>query len=130
MDNRSPLKLIILTSVSTIVLLLVLGVGGYFLYSKFGAPWFIAWQEAEQSRKILAQVGKVVLLPPDEKPQVSTILDAEEIKASGQFFANAQVGDAVVLYPESGMLILFDLKNNKLLNMGTVATSTPDAPNP
>lgn len=124
MDKKEVRKIVITTLFSTVVAIVVLGGGGYLLYAKAVAPWVRDFQIKQQANTILRAVGKVVLLPPDEEPQVSTIINAEELRAGDSFFELAKDGDAAIFYPASGMIILFDLKTNKLLNMGTIATSS------
>src|SRR5688572_28886299 len=50
-----------------------------------------------QVRQIVAEVGKVIILPQDETPTVATVSDLEPLK-SQPFFANAALGDQVLIY--------------------------------
>lgn len=81
-----------------------------------------------QVKDVLAKVGKLIDLPTGEEPTVATVNDAEKIR-NQPFFTKAQNGYTVILYTNSRMAILFDDKNNKIINVGTInvgsASATP-----
>lgn len=77
-------------------------------------------------KEILAKVGKLIDLPQDEEPTVATVQDAEAIK-NQPFFSKAQNGYRVILYTNARMAILFDEKNNKIINIGAINVGTPSA---
>lgn len=122
--DRKDIKLMLVTASATTILLLVLGVGGYFAYTKIFSSWIIKHNIKKESTDILKEVGKVVLLPEDEEPQVAKILDANQLKESDLFFASAQNGDAALFYKHNGLIVLYSMQNHKLLNMGALATSS------
>jgi hypothetical protein len=124
MQQKSTARVAIVSSLVTILIVAVVGGGGYLAHTTFIAPWWHQYQASQQSRSIIDAVSRVVLLPHDEDPQVMTIIDAAQLKQGNEFFAAAEDGDATLYYPTSGIIILFDTKNNKLINMGNVASST------
>lgn len=127
MERNEVKRIVIMSSLGTLLAIIVIGVGGYFIYTNYLAGWVEQYKIAQQSKSIVEEVGKAVLLPQDETPQVSKILDAAQLKKGDAFFASAENGDAALLYEKSGLIILFDLEKHKVLNMGMIATSSDDA---
>jgi len=83
---------------------------------------------AEETRKLVSQVGALILLPQDETPTVATVVDPEQLKDQ-PFFANAEKGDRVLLYTTSKKAILYSPSQNKIIevapiNIGSQAASS------
>lgn len=112
-------------------ILILLAIAG----SSAGIYYYVQFKKLEtrvndpkaQVKDILAKVGKLIELPTGEEPTVATVNDAEKIR-NQPFFAKAQNGYTVILYSSSKMAILFDDKNNKIINIGTINNlGTPSA---
>ncbi|MFH0804490.1 MAG: hypothetical protein V1896_02725 [Candidatus Zambryskibacteria bacterium] len=58
-------------------------------------------------QKIMAEVGRLIVLPANEEPTVATISDAEKLRDQ-PFFTNAKNGDKVLIYGKAGKAILYD----------------------
>lgn len=127
MEKKQIRKLIILTSVGTLFGSAILFLGGYFVYTKYLSGFLYSYNLSQQSKSIVKTVGNVVFLPEGEDPQVATVLQADELKKDNLFFAKAKNGDAMLLYKNAGIIILFDMQRKKLLNMGSIATSSQSA---
>lgn len=127
MEQKDIIRIALISSIGTFLGIVVIGGGGYFLYTKVVVGWIQQYQAAQETKTIIKDVGEVVLLPYDDTPQVATIANAEQLKQGDQFFASAKNGDVALFYKTSGTIVLFDLKNHKLLNMGTIATSSASA---
>lgn len=127
MEQKEVIRIALVSSLGTFLLVAVIGGGGYFAYTKVVAGWIEQYQAAQETKTIIRDVGEVVLLPEDDTPQIATISNAEQLKKGDTFFASAKNGDATLFYKTSGIVILFDLEAHKLLNMGVIATSSESA---
>lgn len=85
--------------------------------------------QAETS-SLVADVGKLIVLPQGEAPTIATVVEASKLKSQA-FFGNAQNGDKVLLYAQAKKAILYRPSTNKIIevapiNIGNNAT-TPAA---
>ncbi len=105
------------------VLILALGVGGGIYASQQKPEWFglskgAAAAQAEVD-SLVAQVGKLIALPTDEKPTVATVTDATKVKDQ-PFFVNAKNEDKVLIYQKAQKAILFRPSENRIIEVGAV----------
>lgn len=63
-------------------------------------------RQEKEFKKLSAEVNKVYLLPGDEVPQVAVLSDLAPV-AGQPFFARAEVGDVVLLYPNLKRVVLW-----------------------
>jgi len=124
MDTKKIGKIILISSVSTLFSALIIVGGGFFVYTSYLKGWVADYKTERQSNAVIKEAGKVIRLSEGEKPQVSMVLDAQSLKQNDSFFESAQNGNTVLIYEQSGIVILFDLTRHKVLNMGMVATSS------
>lgn len=89
---------------------------------------------AEQEAKTLVEeIGKMMVLPSNETPQVATVSDVEKLKGQS-FFARAKNGDKVLIYTKSQKAVLYDPVAKKVVEVGpinlsqTTPTVSPQAP--
>lgn len=87
---------------------------------------------AEETKKLIEQVAKVMVLPSSETPTVATITDISKLK-NQPFFAKAQNGDKLLIYTDAKRAILFRPSTNKVIdvapvNIGTVTPSVNPSP--
>lgn len=68
---------------------------------------------------LIAEVGKLIALPSDEKPTVATVTDASKVKDQ-PFFANAKNGDKVLIYTTANKAILYRPSENRIIEVGAV----------
>lgn len=78
--------------------------------------------------KTLEAVGKLLVLPTDEKPQLIPITDIAQYKDQ-PFFKNAKNGDILIIYAKNKLAILYDPVDNKIIrtapiNLGPTPTTT------
>ncbi len=59
------------------------------------------------SDQILADLGKLMVLPDNEQPTIATVSNPEFLK-SVPFFDKAKIGDKVIIYVKSKEAILYD----------------------
>ncbi len=71
----------------------------------------------------LAAVSKLVVLPEDEKPSITSVID--KTKVGQPFLQNAENGDQVLLYLQSGKAIVYRPSTNKIVNMGPLEVPKP-----
>ena len=77
----------------------------------------------DQAAALLAEVGKEIELPTGETPTIETVNDLGPLK--GQlFFANAKVGDKVLIYNTAKKAILYDPNANKIVEVAPIVFGT------
>src|SRR5258708_6866133 len=62
--------------------------------------------QQEANAQLLADVGKLMVLPEGEAPTIATVVDPAKLK-SQPFFADAKVGDKVLIYTFARKAILY-----------------------
>lgn len=65
---------------------------------------------------LIAAVGKLIILPTDETPTIATVTDLSKLKDQ-PFFAQAQVGDKVLIYPKAQKAILYRPSEDKIIEL-------------
>lgn len=119
---QKPKSMPFLNILMPLLVLLVVGLGilSYYFYSQLQSfkknPQQLAQQEVQS---LINQVGKLVVLPEGETPTVATVADPERLKDQ-PFFANAKVGDRVLIYTNARKAILYDPVNNKIIEIAPV----------
>ncbi|OGN27581.1 MAG: hypothetical protein A2941_01120 [Candidatus Yanofskybacteria bacterium RIFCSPLOWO2_01_FULL_49_17] len=92
----------------------------YYFYSEYSVlkqdPNKLA---QEETAKLIAKVGKLIVLPEDETPTVATVADPEKLQ-SQPFFAKAKKGDKVLIYANVKKAILYDVENNMILEVAPI----------
>lgn len=96
-----------------------------------GAAGYGAWLYAKPSpakalaadKQLIADVSKRVVLPQDETPAISTIVD--EKKINQEFLRGAKKGDKVLLYFQAGRAIVYRPSSGQVINTGPLAAPIP-----
>ncbi len=78
---------------------------------------------AQAESGLVAEVGGKAVIPTDEKPVISTVVD--ETKVTQPFLANAQKGDKVLLYFQSGQAVVYRPATGQIVNMGPLEIPKP-----
>src|SRR5258708_15640946 len=82
---------------------------------------------------LIEEVGKLIVLPTGEQPQVATVSDIMRLKGQS-FFVHARNGDKVLIYSKAQEAILYDPIVNKIVEVGPISltqvTPTPTGPTP
>ena len=73
----------------------------------------------EEAKRLVAEVGKTVVLPQGEDPVIITVVDKEKVKDQ-PFFVKAENGDKVLLYVNSKKAILYRPKLKKIVEIGPI----------
>ncbi len=68
-------------------------------------------------------VGKLIVLPTNETPTIAVVTDLSVLK-NQPFFANAKVGDKVLIYTKAQKAILYDPQLNKIVELAPLGTTS------
>lgn len=118
-------KSLMLTGVFVFVLVAALGAAMYYFmqYQQSQQLLKSPTQNAEQEVKAtIEEVGRLIVLPEDERPKVATVSDVNKLK-SQPFFANAKNGDRVLIYTKAQKAILYDPIQKKIVEVGPINLS-------
>jgi hypothetical protein len=77
----------------------------------------------EESEKLIAEVGELIVLPEGEKPTIATINDSERLKEQ-PFFSKAKNGDQVLIYSIAQKAILYDPIQRKIIEVSNLTENT------
>lgn len=69
--------------------------------------------------ELVETVGKIYELPKGETPTVATVTDPAQLK-SQPFFANAQIGDKVLVYINARKGVLYRPSTNRIINVSPI----------
>jgi hypothetical protein len=81
---------------------------------------------AEENKKLIAEIGKLIDLPQGEDPTVATITDIDKLKDQ-PFFNKAKNGDKVLIYTIAKKAILYDANQKKILDVAPVNIGSSSA---
>ena len=89
--------------------------------------------QSNEQAALIAEVGKLIVLPTGEQPTVATVSDVNRLKGQS-FFTHARNGDKVLIYTKAQEAILYDPQANKIVEVGPISltqvTPTPKGPTP
>jgi hypothetical protein len=94
------------------------GVAGYFYNQNNQITADPNKAAAEEIARVVAKVGKLMVLP-NETPSMATVVDPKELSKEA-FFAKANVGDKVILYPNARKVILYNPDQNRIIEVATL----------
>lgn len=106
-----------------IISLLIVGSAGYAVYARVvkskNASYAAVGAIDPEAGEMVERVGKLMLLPEDEQPTLATVSDLSSLE--GQvFFANAELGDIVLMYPKASRAILYSPSRNKIIEVAPI----------
>lgn len=93
--------------VPIIVVVILLGAGGYVFATRGGWLGGPVPTAADETADLVSRVGKHLVLPENETPTSATVTDLSKLKDQ-PFFAKAKIGDRVLIYTTSRKAILYD----------------------
>ena len=104
-----------------IVLIAAIGFAIYFYiqYQQTQVQLNRSTQSNEQAA-LINEVGKLIVLPSNEQPEIATVSDTNKLKGQ-PFFINARNGDKVLIYSKAQEAILYDPIANKIVEVGPIA---------
>lgn len=108
------------------VVLLIVAIGaiialGVFLKSSHNTTGSVDIK-AIDVKSVVSDVGKAIILPEGETPNISAVADVSALK-NEPFFANAETGDLVVVYPSTRRAILWRPSVKKIVEISIVNVS-------
>lgn len=122
-----------LTKYLLIVLFVLIAVLGYFTAYYFYSQYKFVTQNPDavanvEVDKLVKTVGRLMELPTDEKPVISTVLDKEKLMEQ-PFFKTVENGDKLLVYPKAMKIILYRPSVDKIIDVGpiTVENGSDDA---
>jgi hypothetical protein len=93
------------------------------------AVYFLIARQSDQANpdavliketKILTdRIGRFMELPADEQPNLATVTDQEKLKGQ-DFFAQAQNGDKLLVYPKARKAILYRPSTKKIIEVSNL----------
>lgn len=94
-------------------------------YTKFAQPYSLSVNiadikdkpTAEEIKALVSKMSQIIILPTDELPEVLVISDLTQTRAN-PFFANANVGDYILIYKKARKVVLYNPTTNRIVNMG------------
>lgn len=104
-----------------IVLVLLAGTTGTLAFKVIsgGEADQSAQVSAAETKALVEEIGKIMVLPSDEEPTVATVSDLEPLKDQ-PFFANAKIGDKVLIYTNARKAILYNPKMRKIVEVAPI----------
>lgn len=130
-SKRFTSKAFILTIFFGLLVAVGLGAGAYFYMQYQQSQTLLkdpAKANVQETIKVVDEVGKIIVLPQNEQPQVATVSDVKKLKEQA-FFAQAKNGDIVLIYTKAQKAILYDPKLKKVVEVGpiNIAEASPSA---
>src|SRR6185436_9134506 len=105
MDQPSAKKNTFFLGLLAVVALLALGLSG-FLWMKLEKIEAKKDTTDSEVTEIVQEVGRYLLLPPGETPELVTVSNLDDVRGQ-PFFANALVGDKVLVYKTASKAVLW-----------------------
>lgn len=116
--------------ISAVLALLILLLAFFFIQyqktqnelSKIKSTNQMSTEKEDESKKIIEEVSKIMVLPQNETPTVATVNDVEKLRATQPFFQLAKNGDKVLVY--TNRAILYDPIAKKIVDVSRLSQST------
>jgi|SRR3989344_6274044 len=119
-DNKPKLKLrSYLVSFLFVVVIVASGAAYYFYNQASGLKNDPNKTAREETEKLVAQVGKLIVLPEGEVPTIATVSDPEKLKDQ-PFFTRAKTGHKVLIYTNARKALLYDPENHKIIEVAPI----------
>ncbi len=105
-------------------LLILVGVASFYVYKKLNTIAHFEVKnelsvEQQEVSDILTKVGRLMILPTDEEVAIATVTTLENLEGQ-TFFANAQIGDKVLVYKNNRKAILYNPTLDKIIEVSPV----------
>ncbi len=105
-----------------ILFILSLGASAYLWIKVSHMQQVVPQTSQDQVDKIIKEVGALLVLPNNETPTIATVTDLSKL-AGQPFFANAKLGDIVLIYSKAQKAILYDPSQNKIVELAPINTT-------
>jgi len=104
-----------------VVLVLALTVGGYSFYHSYNSDAAKQQRLEAANKALVAEVGKLMILPSGETPVIYQIDDPASLIAQQPFFTGSQKGDWLLVYPQSAKAIIYSEARRLIVNVGPIS---------
>ncbi len=108
-----------MTKVFGFLIIILAGIAFYFYTQYNDLKADPEAQATEEIDALVMEVGKLIVLPADERPTVATVTDMDKLKDQ-PFFANAQNGYKVLIYTQAKKAILYDPIARKIIEVAPI----------
>jgi prepilin signal peptidase PulO-like enzyme (type II secretory pathway) len=88
-------------------------------------PQVLGLSAQSELTTLISKVGKLIVLPSDELPTVTTVSDAAKLN-SQPFFKNAKNNDKLLVYSNSKWAVLYRPSENRIIEVGSFSVVTPE----
>lgn len=104
---------------------------GAFYYKAHYSKASIEKRAQAETIRLVKEVRKIMVLPETDIPAVFDIQDPVLLTSQQAFFAGAEKGDKLLVYPQLGKAIVYSPKRKMIVNVGPVTfdQSKPAATN-
>ncbi len=99
-----------------LVLLVISVCANFYLFFTKDSAQNLNKIQFEDNAKMIAEIGKLITLPEGETPTIATVSDLEKLSDQA-FFANALLGDKVLIYTKARKAILYRPSEKKLIEV-------------
>lgn len=130
MEEYDPKKVVLFVVIVFIIVASLAGIGsGIYFYSKYQSAQKQLRQASlntapqEDVKSLVDKINKLIKLPEGETPTVATVSNLDRLKDQ-PFFANAKVGDQVLIYTLAKKAILYDPFDNRVVEVGPLIIPT------
>ncbi len=103
----------------TVVIVVLLSLGVYLSLSVWDIKKSLDKQEYTD-QELIEDVGKLILLPKDESPIITTLRDGVTINRDLEFFRNAKNDDKLIVFRSSGKAILYRPSDKIIVEVSSV----------
>lgn len=120
--SKRPHTKILLIGAAVIIVVLA-AVAGYFIWRTISLSSNPSAAGEQKSTDITQKVGKIFAVPT-EKPTIAQISDRDKLNDQ-PFFAKAQNGDYLLVFPTEKTALIYREHENKIINAGPINAPAP-----
>lgn len=137
-DKKRPAKRkrlstpILLSGIAVVVLIGVSAGAAVYFFNKYNAAKAVADKTTiakETKDTIVEEVSKIYAVPKEE-PTLARVNNPGQLSKEQEFFAKAEQGDYVIVYPKAQIAILYRDRENKIINVGPVSVAPTESVQP
>ena len=128
--KKSSYKKLYFLLTLAVLLLAIAGYAAFYFYQKANkVAEQVSAQPVDQLNQAVNEIGELVILPINDNPTLSIVVDPIEAKKNSlfalfKFFENTEAGDMWLSYSKTGKNILYRPTAKKIVNMMTFPPET------
>ncbi len=107
-------------------IIVVTGVIAYFMLNPNNPllAQVLGSKTKDEAEITVEEVGKLIILPSEEKPTVANITNVEQLKIRQPFFASAHNGDKLIVFKNK--VIIYRPEEKKIVDVSQVSINTEE----